>query len=94
MLTSFPRSGNSMLRRLVENVTGVETGSNMPAVINAVLPIIGMKGESYFDNSVWIVKTHYPTTKFPDKNNPFRANKTFMVVRNPYDVIPSYSMIL
>ena len=83
-----------MLRKLVENVTGVETGSTMPAVFNSVIPIIGMKGESYFDNSVWVVKTHYPTTMPTDEQNPFRANKTFMVVRNPYDVIPSYSMLL
>ena len=92
--TSFPRSGNSMLRKLIENVTGVETGSTMPAIFNSVLPIIGMKGESYFDNSVWVVKTHYPTIMPTDEQNPFRANKTFMVVRNPYDVIPSYSMLL
>ena len=83
-----------MLRKLIENVTGVETGSTMPAIFNSVLPIIGMKGESYFDNSVWVVKTHYPTIMPTDEQNPFRANKTFMVVRNPYDVIPSYSMLL
>ena len=27
---SFPRSGNSMLRKLLETVTGVHTGSDMP----------------------------------------------------------------
>ena len=28
--TSFPRSGNSFLRRLLEEVTGIATGSNWP----------------------------------------------------------------
>ena len=30
---SFPRSGNTMLRRFLENITGVTTGSNMSALM-------------------------------------------------------------
>ena len=55
-----------------------------------------MKGESHFDNNVWICKSHYPTMNPPDnpKKPPFKSNKTFIVVRNPYDVIPSYANLV
>ena len=93
--TSFPRSGNSFLRRLIENVTGIETGSCMPAELTALMPIIGMKGESNKDDKIWVCKSHYPLVAPLDlKTPPFFANKTFMVVRNPFDVINSYTQLL
>ena len=93
--TSFPRSGNSFLRRLIENVTGIETGSTMPPVLACIFPIIGMKGETHKDDNIWICKSHYPMIAPADaKTPPFLANKTFMVVRNPFDVIHSYTQLM
>ena len=53
---------------------------------------MGMKGEGCIDNSVWVVKSHHPLVYYMATK--FTANKTFMVVRNPLDVFPSYAALL
>lgn len=58
--TSYPRSGNSFLRRYVEQVTGITTGSSISIHTSTSLQIMGLKGESHIDNSVWIAKSHHP----------------------------------
>ena len=55
------------------------------------LQIMGMKGESYQDDNSWVVKTHHPL--LVPGSSPFRANKTFVCVRNPLDVFPSYAAL-
>lgn len=58
---SFPRSGNSFLRKIIEKITGVFTGSDVPMKDCLPLQQQGLLGEETFgDNSVWITKTHYP----------------------------------
>merc|ERR1711957_264797 len=53
---------------------------------------MGMKGEGIIDDSIWVSKTHHPLN-FP-MTSIFTSNKTFMVVRNPLDVFPSYAALL
>lgn len=57
---SFPRSGNSFLRRLIENCTGIVTGSSISLHTATSLQIQGLKGEGIQDDRLWIVKAHHP----------------------------------
>lgn len=60
-LGSFPRSGNSFCRKMVEQITGIYTGSDWE--IEGCLPLqhSGLLGERVFgDDSVWITKSHFP----------------------------------
>ena len=59
-LASFPRSGNSFIRKFLEQITGITTGNEMtfgdPAYQN-----VGLIGEGHAANDrVWITKTHHP----------------------------------
>ena len=76
---SFPRSGNSFLRRLLEESTGIFTGSDCFMGLVLDFQSWGLFGENHVgseDNLVWITKTHYPWQVRPDANErPFTANK-------------------
>ena len=52
------------------------------------MQIVGMKGERHTGDEIWVCKTHHPLKHF--LTTQFSANKTFLVVRNPMDVFPSY----
>ena len=60
-----------MLRRFIELITGVYTGSDMNVRITVNLQFVGMHGEGTVadDNLVWVTKTHYPM------ESPFGATK-------------------
>ena len=58
--TSFCRSGNSFLRRYVEQISGITTGSSLSLFTSTSLQIMGMKGESCTDDSIWVAKSHHP----------------------------------
>lgn len=62
--TSFPRSGNSFLRRLVEQLTGITTGSIFPLITATSMQIVGMKGEKHIGDEIWVCKTHHPMRHF------------------------------
>lgn len=52
---------------------------------------MGMLGEGKVDDSVWVVKTHFPERVGHSK---FLANKCIVVVRNPLDCMTSlFNMI-
>lgn len=52
---------------------------------------MGLKGESHSDDSVWVAKSHHP---FYIKGAvPNMTNKTFICIRNPLDVFPSYAAL-
>ena len=86
--SSFPRSGNTFLRKYFELLTGVQTGADNTLHTNVTLQMSGMKGEDIVDDTVWIIKTHSPwCMPFAP---PFKANKNIVVVRNPLDVIISW----
>ena len=80
---SFPRSGNTFLRKYLELMTGIYTGADNPLHVNVVLQCQGMAGEEIVDDTVWIAKTHTPWI-MPD-SPPFPCNKIIVIVRNPLD---------
>jgi hypothetical protein len=80
---SYPRSGNSFLRGYIQKVTTVHTGSDLAAfhMMNN-----GLLGEFHTSetNLVWTTKTHFPLIQIP--NTPkFKAQRFFLIVRNPLD---------
>ena len=82
---TFGRSGNTFLRRYIELVTGVPTGSEMPV---SSFQMSGMLGENVVDDTCWVIKTHHPMPKFPGTKE-FAVQKVIVCVRNPFDVIMS-----
>ncbi len=89
LLLSYPRSGNTFLRQLLEQKTGLVTGSdsrsNRP--LAASLIQYGFKGEGIVDSSVWIVKSH-----FPERMGYVQCpgDRAILLIRNPFDAIESY----
>ena len=90
--TSYPRSGNSFLRRYLEQLTGVTSGSVIHMHSATSLQIMGLKGEGHStDDNCWIVKSHHPfDIKLSEQNT---VSKTFICVRHPLDVFPSYAAL-
>ncbi|CAM9493516.1 unnamed protein product [Ascophyllum nodosum] len=89
VLASYPRSGNSLLRRLLEEVTGIITGSDTrpDRTLSRILSVFGMQGEGVVDERVRVVKTHFPERKgFRE----FEGKRVVLLVRNPFDSIDSY----
>ena len=84
---SFPRSGNTFLRKYLELLSGIETGADNTLSLNVVLQMQGMKGEDIVDDTCWIVKTHSPWI-MPEAPV-FYCNKMISIVRSPVDVIIS-----
>ena len=84
---SYIRCGNSFLRKYLENITGIATGSDMSIEFCVDLQMQQFKGEEITDSSVWIKKTHDP--KWNDGNKTHKCNKVLCVARNPYDTITS-----
>ena len=76
-LISFPGSGNSWVRQLLETSTGVYTGSIYcdHAYVEA-----GMIGEGVRSGNVIAVKSH-------SCKNTFEYTKLIYIVRNPLDAI-------
>jgi hypothetical protein len=88
-LVSYPRSGNSLLRKLIESATGRITGSDSRAnrTLSASLLRCGFIGEGIVDESVSVVKSHYPERA---GYLTFEAVRGVLLVRNPFDAIESY----
>ena len=57
-ICSYPRSGNTFMRRYVELLTGIHTGADNPLYCEVVLQCQGLAGEEIVDDTVWAVKTH------------------------------------
>lgn len=89
---SFPRSGNSFLRKYFEMLTGITTGADNTLHINIPLQMMGMKGEDIVDGSVWVVKTHSPWCMADAPL--FFSNKNIIIVRNPLDIVVSWLNLL
>lgn len=89
LLSSYPRSGNSFLRSLLEGETGIITGSDSRPNRNlsASLLRFGFQGEGVVDDSVWVVKSHYPE-RYGFLS--FDVDRVVLLVRNPFDAIESY----
>ena len=82
-LASFPGSGNTWLRYLLEQVTGVFTGSQE---CDIVLKASGLLGEGVQSSNVLMVKTHKPSDLI--ETIPQRRFKAAVVLmRNPFDAV-------
>lgn len=89
VLASYPRSGNSLLRKLLEETTGVITGSDTAPnrTLSRALAECGVRGEGVVDSRCWIVKSHYPERRGHAR---VAADRAVLLVRNPWDAIDSY----
>jgi len=90
-LFSYPRSGNSFTRKLVESVTGIASGAVYTLNTDTDLQMLGFKGEEIVDDTTWMAKCHHPF--FLPGSLSYKMNKTILVVRNPYDVIISFALL-
>ena len=93
-LVSYPRSGNSLLRSLLEASTGVLSGSDArpEASLSRQLQQAGLRGEGVCDHRVWLVKSHWPERRGASA---FAAHAAILIVRSPFDCIDSYfNMVL
>lgn len=88
VLVSYPRSGNTLLRNLLERVTGLVTGSdNRPdrALSRALAVDHNLVGEGV-TKRVRVVKTH-----FPERSGfALQGSRAILLIRNPFDAIDSY----
>ena len=57
---SFPRCGNSFLRKYLQMITGIATGADISIEATLSLQLGHFKGEEILDSSVWIFKSHEP----------------------------------
>lgn len=89
MYATYPRSGNSLMRKYFENLTGIATGSDMVMKHgpNVALQHCGFKGEGLMDERAWIKKSHYPI-KFHFMKG-FESEIAVICTRNPLDISPS-----
>ena len=76
------------MRRYLELLTGIVSGSDCTQDITVNLQMESMKGEDIVDDTTWIAKSHSPwhMTFAPI----FYAQKIILVVRNPLDSIISW----
>jgi hypothetical protein len=88
---TYPRSGNSFLRKYMEQMTGISTGATVSLHTSTSLQIQGLKGEYIVDDRTWIIKAHHPIY-LPDVLE-FKSDKVVCCVRNPLDVIPSFATL-
>lgn len=88
IMSSFPRSGNTLLRAYLEKIMGLTSGSDCDITkkLNKDLMLMGLAGEGLVDKRVWVVKTHYPERYGKTK---FYAERAILLVRNPMDSITS-----
>jgi hypothetical protein len=91
-MASYPRSGNSLLRGLMEEVSGIYTGcdSRPDRTLSRSLREFGLMGEGLVDASVWVIKTH-----FPERSGwkPFSAQRVVLLIRNPWCVAAADSTV-
>ncbi len=92
-MTSYPRSGNTLLRAYLERIMGLVTGSDVDIKrkLNSTLLELGLAGEGLADERVWVVKTHYPERL---QKITYGAERAILLVRSPLDCIPSFFNML
>ena len=84
-LVSFPRSGSTLMRLLLEQRTGLCTGSDGSLVWPLVFRLrgYGLRGEGRVD--CWCVKSHWPERR----GRHLRVAAAVLIARNPFDAIES-----
>ena len=94
VIASYQRSGCTLLRKYLENITGVLTGSDgdVHTELDKQIKDMGMVGESILGSKVWIAQTNFPEEIGSAR---LSANKCILLVRNPLDSICShFNMVL
>ena len=87
-LGSFPRSGNTFLRKYTDLLTGIHTGSDCTLHVNVMLQMAGLPGEMVVDDKCWITKSHSPWVM--EMSERFNCNKVLFITRNPLDAFMSW----
>lgn len=85
-LTSFPGSGNTWVRSLLEKATGICTGSY---TCDMSLRYEGFTGEGIQSPNVVAVKTHQAAPHWGDEKSSVKFNSAIVLVRNPLDALVS-----
>jgi len=80
-LLSFPGSGNSWVRQLIETTTGIYTGTYKDCDFSYISN--GMIGEGVYTDNVIAIKIHFPF----DNLKWLHEHNVIYVVRNPFDAI-------
>ena len=78
-MTSYPRSGNTLVRSYLERISGIYTGSDcdISRKLNKELMEMGMTGEGLIGDTVWIIKSHFPERL---GHSEFNVNKSVVIV--------------
>jgi len=86
MLVSFPGSGNTWTRIVLEQATGIFTGS---IFCDRGLRSSGFYGEQIISSNVLAIKTHYPRDGDPSIGHfhPKHVDGVIFIMRNPLDSI-------
>ena len=91
LLVSYPRSGNTLLRTMLERTTGTVTGSDTRpdrTLSKALAEAHGLVGEGITQgNKSCFAKTHWPERI---GCRVVEGNRVILIVRNPFDAIDSY----
>eukprot|EP00607_Mallomonas_marina_P005791 CAMPEP_0182437060 /NCGR_PEP_ID=MMETSP1167-20130531/84791_1 /TAXON_ID=2988 /ORGANISM="Mallomonas Sp, Strain CCMP3275" /LENGTH=509 /DNA_ID=CAMNT_0024629847 /DNA_START=245 /DNA_END=1774 /DNA_ORIENTATION=- len=94
LLYTFPGSGNTWCRLLIESATGIHSGSWFnDGALKKIMP-----GEKYCNHEVSVVKAHPNWQRFDDihyhkhrnkkcEEGNVTFNKAILLIRNPYDAI-------
>ncbi|KAL3924973.1 MAG: hypothetical protein SGILL_000711 [Bacillariaceae sp.] len=88
VLASYPRSGNTLVRSLLESTTGFATSSDTRADRSLSIALADkhdLVGEGRVTDP--ICKTHWPERV---GCTPYTAARIILLVRNPWDAIDSY----
>lgn len=88
LLVSYPRSGNSLVRTLLERTTGIVVGSDTRpdrSLSKELAEQHDLIGEGVTQGA--FVKTHWPERA---GSRVFRGQRAILLIRNPFDAIDSY----
>lgn len=92
-LISFPGSGNTWIRQLLESASGICTGSTM---CDMSLRFAGFTGENINSGSVLVVKTHSSVPNWIGDNKLnqtptgfYTFDSAILIIRNPLDALVS-----
>ena len=85
-LASFPGSGNTWVRTLLEKATGVCSGSY---TCDMSLRYAGFTGEGIQSPNVVVVKTHQAAPHWGDGRSSLKFSSAIVIVRNPLDALVS-----
>jgi hypothetical protein len=92
-LACYQKSGSTLLRRYLESITGIITGSDgdLTTTLDKQLKDSGLSGESILGNKIWIAQTNFPEETGIARTD---INKCILLVRNPLDSMLAFFNML